>query len=144
MLRKPHNVSSVRKHPARSRPHTALSLQLKTGVFAPEILFDLLAYGLIGAGVDLGCFAVIVYGFGTRGFPSSLPTRALTSRSISGNGDLGLDSNKSINGDPGSRLVFRARSATFITMILCLLWLAFEVMDLRRSFFRMDRPGSER
>lgn len=56
---------------------------------------------------------------------------------------MGIDSNNSIGGDPGSRLVFRARAATFSTMIFCLLWLAFEVMDLRRSFFRMGRPGSE-
>lgn len=100
------------------KPHS-----LKVGVFAPEVLWDLLVYGLIGAGVDLGVFSIIVYGFG--------------------NGDLGIDSNNSIGGDPGSRLVFRARAATFSTMIFCLLWLAFEVMDLRRSFFRMGRPGSE-
>lgn len=61
-----------------------------------------------------------------------------------GNGDLGTNSNNSIDNDPGSRLVFRARSATFATMIFCLLWLAFEVMDLRRSFFHMGRAGTEK
>ena len=61
-----------------------------------------------------------------------------------GNGDLGTNSNNSIDNDPGSHLVFRARSATFATMIFCLLWLAFEVMDLRRSFFHMGRAGTEK
>lgn len=60
-----------------------------------------------------------------------------------GDGNLGVDSNNNINGDPGSRLVFRARSATFSTMVFVLLFLAFEVMDLRRSFFRMNRAGYE-
>ncbi|GAA5955283.1 hypothetical protein JCM8115_001902 [Rhodotorula mucilaginosa] len=101
------------------KPHN-----LKMGIFRPEILCDLLVYGVIGAAVDIGVFAVIVYGFG--------------------NGDLGTNSNNSIDNDPGSRLVFRARSATFATMIFCLLWLAFEVMDLRRSFFHMGRAGTEK
>ncbi|GAA5980884.1 hypothetical protein JCM10908_003901 [Rhodotorula pacifica] len=100
------------------KPHN-----LKMGVFRPEILCDLVVYGILGAAVDIGVFAVIVYGFG--------------------NGDLGTESNNNINGNPGSHMVFRARSATFATMIFCLLWLAFEVMDLRRSFFRMNRPGNE-
>jgi Na+-exporting ATPase len=34
------------------------------GIFRPEILCDLLVYGVIGAAVDIGVFAVIVYGFG--------------------------------------------------------------------------------
>merc|ERR1711959_559753 len=57
------------------------------GVFAPEVLLDILVYGLIGAAVDIGTFAVIVF---------------------------------------------------------CFLWLAFEMMDLRRSFFHMGRPGTEK
>ncbi|BGP42642.1 P-type ATPase [Rhodotorula kratochvilovae] len=103
LLRKPHN--------------------LKMGIFRPEILLDILVYGMIGAACDIGVFAVIVFGFG--------------------DGNLGVDSNNTINGDPGSHLVFRARSATFATMLFCLLWLAFEVMDLRRSFFHMGRPGTQ-
>lgn len=101
------------------KPHN-----LKMGVFAPEVLLDILVYGLIGAAVDIGTFAVIVFGFG--------------------DGNLGRNSNNEIDGDPGSRLVFRARSATFSTMVFCLLWLAFEMMDLRRSFFHMGRPGTEK
>ena len=101
------------------KPHN-----LKMGVFAPEVLLDILVYGIIGAAVDIGTFAIIVFGFG--------------------DGNLGRDSNNNINGDPGSELVFRARSATWATMVFCLLWLAFEMMDLRRSFFHMGRPGTEK
>ncbi|GAA5905034.1 hypothetical protein JCM8208_007665 [Rhodotorula glutinis] len=101
------------------KPHN-----LKMGVFAPEVLLDILVYGMIGAAVDIGTFAIIVFGFG--------------------DGNLGRDSNNNINGDPGSRLVFEARSATWATMVFCLLWLAFEMMDLRRSFFHMGRPGTEK
>ncbi|GJN93612.1 hypothetical protein Rhopal_006669-T1 [Rhodotorula paludigena] len=100
------------------KPHN-----LKLGVFRPEILLDILVYGIIGAAVDIAVFVIIVFGFG--------------------DGNLGTDSNNNINGDPGSRLVFRARSATFSTMVFVLLFLAFEVMDLRRSFFRMQRAGHE-
>ncbi|GAA5905503.1 uncharacterized protein JCM6883_005352 [Sporobolomyces salmoneus] len=50
-----------------------------------------------------------------------------------------VDSNNSRGN--GSELVFRARSATFATLTWICLLLAFEVMDLRRSFFRM-RPDS--
>jgi potassium/sodium efflux P-type ATPase len=92
------------------KPHN-----LKVGIFTPEVLIDIIVYGLIGAGVNLATFTLIVFGFG--------------------DGNLGIDSNNSI-GD-GSELVFRARSATFCTMTWCCLFLAFEVMDMRRSFFRM-------
>lgn len=117
------------------------------GIFRPEILCDLLVYGLIGAAVDIGVFAVIVYGFGKTVCPSCVAcyeSKLMHDSVASGNGDLGTNSNNSIDNDPGSRLVFRARSATFATMIFCLLWLAFEVMDLRRSFFHMGRPGTEK
>ncbi|GAA5829224.1 hypothetical protein JCM3766R1_001026 [Sporobolomyces carnicolor] len=91
----------------------------KMGPFTTEILMDMLAYGLAGAGCCLGTFSVIVFGFG--------------------DGNLGIDSNNS-RGD-GSDLVFRARSATFAALTWICLWLAFQVMDLRRSFFKM-RPDS--
>ncbi|GAA5877888.1 hypothetical protein JCM16303_000274 [Sporobolomyces ruberrimus] len=93
--------------------------KVKMGPFTAEILWDMLAYGLAGAACCLGTFSVIVFGFG--------------------DGNLGIDSNNS-RGD-GSDLVFRARSATFATLTWICLLLAFEVMDLRRSFFRM-RPES--
>ncbi|GAA6010971.1 hypothetical protein JCM11491_005889 [Sporobolomyces phaffii] len=91
----------------------------KMGPFTVEILLDMLAYGLVGAGCCLGTFAVIVFGFG--------------------DGNLGIDSNNS-RGD-GSDLVFRARSATFAALTWICLLLALQVMDLRRSYFHM-RPES--
>ncbi|GAA5854933.1 hypothetical protein JCM8547_004126 [Rhodosporidiobolus lusitaniae] len=95
------------------KPH-----KLKTGVFSLELLLDMLVYGILGAGCCLATFTIIVFGFG--------------------NGHLGTDSNNTINGDPGSLLVFQARSATFCSMVWICLLLAFEVMDFRRSFFRMQ------
>ena len=70
----------------RRKPHS-----LKTGIFTPEVLIDMLAYGIFGGVTCLGVFITIVWGFG--------------------NGNLGTDSNNTI-GD-GSELVFKARSATF-------------------------------
>lgn len=93
------------------------------GVFAPEIIIDILVYGLVGAGCCLGVFTLIVFHWG--------------------NGDLGIDSNNNISGNPGSQLVFEARSATFATMVWILLFLAFECMDLRRSLFKMDRTPEQ-
>ncbi|KAJ7282813.1 sodium transport ATPase 5 [Mycena rebaudengoi] len=99
----------------RRKPH-----DLKVGVFSKEVLADMMWYGVSGAGCCLSVFTLIVWGWG--------------------NGNLGIDSNNSI-GD-GSDLVFRARSATFATMTWICLLLAFEVMDMRRSFFRM-KPKTE-
>ncbi|GAA6016833.1 hypothetical protein JCM10207_003267 [Rhodosporidiobolus poonsookiae] len=91
--------------------------KLKMGVFKLEMILDMLVYGLIGAAMCLGVFCTIVFGFG--------------------DGNLGRNSNNEIGGDPGSELVFEARSATFATMVWICLFLAFEVMDMRRSFFNM-------
>ncbi|BGP26918.1 Ca2+-transporting ATPase [Rhodotorula toruloides] len=103
----------------RRKPHN-----LKMGVFAPEIIIDILVYGLVGAGCCLGVFTLIVFHWG--------------------NGDLGIDSNNNISGNAGSQLVFEARSATFATMVWILLFLAFECMDLRRSLYKMDRSPDHR
>ncbi|GAA6059832.1 hypothetical protein JCM10212_003744 [Sporobolomyces blumeae] len=92
---------------------------VKMGPFTLEIIADMVAYGFAGAACCLGTFTLIVFGFG--------------------DGEFGIDSNNS-RGD-GSGLVFRARSATFATLTWICLLLAFEVMDLRRSFFFM-RPDS--
>ncbi|GAA5980349.1 hypothetical protein JCM5350_000952 [Sporobolomyces pararoseus] len=91
----------------------------KMGPFTWEIIADMIGYGIAGAACCIGTFTVIVFGFG--------------------DGNLGIDSNATEGN--GSELVFRARSATFATITWICLILAFEVMDLRRSFFRM-RPDS--
>ncbi|KAL8290177.1 hypothetical protein RQP46_003116 [Phenoliferia psychrophenolica] len=85
---------------------------LKKGVFTWEILADMGLYGCIGAALCLANFALVVYQFG--------------------DGDLGVDSNNTLS---GSDTVFRARSATFATLTWISLLLAFEVTDLRQSFF---------
>ncbi|SCV73434.1 BQ2448_7360 [Microbotryum intermedium] len=100
----------------RRKPHS-----LKTGIFTPEVLIDMVVYGIFGGATCLGAFIVIVWGFG--------------------DGNLGIDSNNSI-GD-GSELVFKARSATFATMTWNCLFLAWFVKDLRRSLFKL-RDNSER
>ncbi|KAM0746879.1 potassium/sodium eff [Meredithblackwellia eburnea MCA 4105] len=93
----------------RRKPHS-----MKMGVFTWEILADMAVYGLIGAGLCLANFTLVVWGFN--------------------DGNLGVDSNNTI-GD-GSITVFRARSATFATLTWLSLFMAFEVTDLRRSYFR--------
>lgn len=92
----------------------------KMGPFTWEVMADMLAYGIAGAACCIGTFTIIVFGFG--------------------DGNLGIDSNAS-RGD-GSDLVFRGRSGTFATTTWICLILAFEVMDMRRSFFYM-RPQSD-
>ncbi|GAA5917379.1 hypothetical protein JCM6882_006344 [Rhodosporidiobolus microsporus] len=101
----------------KRKPHN-----LKMGVFRPEMILDMIVYGIIGAACCLAVFSIIVFGVG--------------------DGNLGTNSNNAIDGDPGSALVFRARSATFCAMTWICLFIAFEVMDLRRSFFNMkdDTP----
>ncbi|GAA5979844.1 hypothetical protein JCM11641_002712 [Rhodosporidiobolus odoratus] len=103
----------------KRKPHN-----LKMGIFKPEILLDMVVYGIIGAACSIGVFVLIVFGFG--------------------DGNLGRNSNDNINGDPGSHLVFEARSATFAAITWICLFLAFEVMDMRRSFFKMQEETDHR
>lgn len=92
---------------------------LKTGVFSLELLCDMAAYGLWIAALSLGSFALVVFGFG--------------------GGELGNACNASYSAD--CDLVFRARSTAFAGITWMSLFLAWEMMDMRRSFFRM-RPDS--
>ena len=88
---------------------------LKRGIFTAEVVVDMLAYGLWMAALCLAAFALVVFAFG--------------------DGDLGVDCNATY----GARCttVFRARATTFVCMTWFALFLAWEVVDLRRSFFRM-------
>nr|AAZ04389.1 putative P-type ATPase sodium pump [Torulaspora delbrueckii] len=88
----------------------------KSGVFTWEVIIDMFAYGIIIAASCMGTFTSILYG--------------------KENGELGYNCNADDN--PTCHGVFRARSATFATMTWCALILAWEVIDLRRSFFRMQ------
>ena len=96
-------------------------VSLKRGVFAVEVMLDMLVYGLLIATLCLCSFILVLYGFG--------------------DGDLGLRCNE----DYSERCdtVFRARATCFAVLTWLALFLAWEVVSMRRSFFRMQ-PGSKR
>jgi potassium/sodium efflux P-type ATPase len=92
---------------------------LKRGIFSIEIMIDMLVYGLIIATLCLSSFVLVLYPWG--------------------GGQIGFRCNESI-GD-GCDTIFRARATCFATITWFSVFLAWEVIDMRRSFFRMQ-PGS--
>lgn len=88
----------------------------KHGIFTWECIIDMFAYGIIMACSCMATFVSILYG--------------------KEDGNLGAACDQSYNSS--CRGVFRARSATFATMTWCALILAWEVVDMRRSFFKMQ------
>ncbi|KAJ5042145.1 uncharacterized protein L3040_004702 [Drepanopeziza brunnea f. sp. 'multigermtubi'] len=94
---------------------------LKTGVFTMEIMVDMLVYGLWMAALCLSSFSVVLFGFN--------------------DGKFGIGCNDSI--DQGCYNVFRARATTFVCMTWFSLFLAWEMVNMRRSFFRMQ-PKSKK
>lgn len=88
----------------------------KHGIFTWECIIDMFAYGIIMACACMGTFTSIIYG--------------------KEGGNLGSDCND--KDSAACHGVFRARSATFATMTWCALILAWEVVDMRRSFFKMQ------
>ncbi|CCD22723.1 putative Na(+)-exporting P-type ATPase ENA5 NDAI_0A05680 [Naumovozyma dairenensis CBS 421] len=86
----------------------------KAGIFTWEVIIDMFSYGILMAACCMGAFTSIIYGKDA--------------------GNLGINCNKGYN--ETCHDVFRARSAAFATMTWCALILAWEVVDLRRSFFR--------
>ncbi|KAM3505207.1 hypothetical protein MY10362_003095 [Beauveria mimosiformis] len=96
---------------------------LKQGVFTPELLVDMVVYGLWMAALCICSFIVVLYGFGR------------------GAADLGDDCNN--NYHESCKVVFRARATTFACLTWFALFLAWEMVNLRRSFFRMQ-PKSKR
>ena len=94
---------------------------LKTGIFTPEFFVDMLVYGAWIAMLCLASFTLVVYGFG--------------------NGSLGSSCNESYSAECDT--VFRARATTFACLTWFALFLAWELVDMRRSFFRMQ-PGSKK
>ncbi|KAF4544872.1 ATPase P-type K/Mg/Cd/Cu/Zn/Na/Ca/Na/H-transporter [Lasiodiplodia theobromae] len=99
---------------------------LKTGVFTPELLVDMIVYGLWISVLCLGSFSLVLWGFG--------------------DGSLGENCNNSYSnsmGEPICDTVFRARATTFACLTWFALFLAWEMVDMRRSFFRMQ-PNSKR
>ncbi|KAL1796493.1 hypothetical protein ACET3X_005033 [Alternaria dauci] len=94
---------------------------LKTGIFTMEFLVDMVVYGLWVTLLCLASFVLVVFGFG--------------------DGELGEGCNETYSDQ--CELVFRARACTFACLTWFALFLAWEMVDMRRSFFRMQ-PGSKR
>ena len=90
------------------------------GVFTWEVMLDMAVYGFWAAILCLASFSLVVFGFG--------------------DGNLGTNCNNTIQGDCG--LVYRARATTFTCLTWFALFLAWEMVNMRRSFFRMQ-PGSK-
>lgn len=93
---------------------------LKTGIFTVEVMVDMLVYGLWMAALCLTSFSLVLFGFG--------------------DGDLGSGCNDSYS--EACDGVFRARATTFVCLTWFALFLAWEMVSMRRSFFRMQ-PNSK-
>lgn len=88
-------------------------------------MIDMVVYGLWIAALCLSAFVIVLYGF-AYGNTGRIPAR-------------GCNNNYSSECDA----VFRARATCFACLTWFSIFLAWEMIDLRRSFFRMQ-PGSKR
>lgn len=93
---------------------------LRFGIFTIEAMIDLVVYGCWMAVLCLATFSLIVYKWG--------------------GGNLGNDCNSQFA--DACETVFRARGATFTVMTWFSLFLAWEVVHMRNSFFRMDADAT--
>lgn len=89
---------------------------LKRGVFSLELMCDMLVYGLWMSALCISSFVLVMFGFG--------------------DGNFGDDCN--IAYSDRCDTVFRARATTFVSMTWFALFLAWEMVDMRRSFFHME------
>lgn len=96
-------------------------VSLQKGIFSMEVIVDMLVYGLWMATLCLSAFSIVLFGFG--------------------DGNLGVNCNDHYSEQCDH--VFRARATTFVCLTWFALFLAWEMVDMRRSFFRMQ-PGSRR
>ncbi|PNS20119.1 potassium/sodium efflux P-type ATPase, fungal-type [Sphaceloma murrayae] len=96
-------------------------VSLKRGVFTFEVMLDMLVMGLWMSALCLSSFLLVMFYWGDGVF-----------------GDM---CNASYS--PECDTVFRARATTFVSLTWFALFLAWEVVDMRRSFFRMQ-PDSTR
>ncbi|KAL8676901.1 MAG: hypothetical protein Q9186_006631 [Xanthomendoza sp. 1 TL-2023] len=94
---------------------------LKQGIFTVEIVVDMLVYGLWMAALCLSSFSLVLFGFG----------------------DGGLGNNCNDRYSEECDTVFRARATTFVSLTWFALFLAWEMVNMRRSFFRME-PHSKK
>ncbi|KAF5021603.1 hypothetical protein F66182_6350 [Fusarium sp. NRRL 66182] len=91
---------------------------LKRGVFTTELLVDMVVYGLWMSALCLASFVLVLYGFGN------------------GQADIGDNCNNQYS--ESCEVIFRARSTTFACLTWFALFLAWEMVNMRRSFFRMQ------
>lgn len=89
---------------------------LKRGIFTNELIVDTIAYGVWMSALCLSSFSLVAYGWG--------------------DGIQGLGCNESYSAQCDT--VFRARATCFVSMTWFSLFLAWELMNFRRSFFRMQ------
>ncbi|KAB5581026.1 hypothetical protein GE09DRAFT_949977 [Coniochaeta sp. 2T2.1] len=99
---------SASKHVLNRPPHS-----LKHGVFTPEFVADLVAYGVIMAICLLSSFIIVIFGFY--------------------DGNFGSDCN--LRYSPSCEGVFRARSTCYSAMMWIFVFFAWELVDSRLSFF---------
>ncbi|OQD62679.1 hypothetical protein PENPOL_c011G03717 [Penicillium polonicum] len=98
--------------------------QSKQGIFTWEVIIDIMVYGIWTAALCLSAFSIRMWGFG--------------------DGNLARGCNKEWSEEiKDCELVFRARATTFVCLTWFALFLAWEMVNLRRSFFRMQ-PKSKK
>ncbi|KAL3450316.1 hypothetical protein BJX65DRAFT_11426 [Aspergillus insuetus] len=95
--------------------------QAKQGIFTWEVIVDIIVYGFWTAALCLSAFSLRMWGFG--------------------DGNLGSGCNREYSEQ--CELVFRARATTFVCLTWFALFLAWEMVNMRLSFFRMQ-PDSKK
>ncbi|KAL4916017.1 hypothetical protein BDW62DRAFT_212310 [Aspergillus aurantiobrunneus] len=98
--------------------------QSKKGIFTWEVIVDILVYGIWTAALCLAAFSVRMWGFG--------------------DGNLARGCNKEWSEEiKDCELVFKARATTFVCLTWFALFLAWEMVNMRRSFFRMQPKSNK-
>lgn len=98
--------------------------QSKQGIFTWEVIIDIMVYGVWTAALCLAAFSIRMWGFG--------------------DGNLARGCNQEWSEEiKDCELVFRARATTFVCLTWFALFLAWEMVNMRRSFFRMQ-PKSKK
>ncbi|ODM22482.1 hypothetical protein SI65_00070 [Aspergillus cristatus] len=95
--------------------------QSKKGIFTWEVIIDILVYGIWTAALCLAAFSIRMWGFG--------------------DGNLASGCNRRWSAECDE--VFHARATTFVCRTWLALFLAWEMVNMRRSFFRME-PKSKK
>lgn len=115
MDRPPHDANRGVFTTGTAHPES-VTLSQEPDSFHPEILVDMLVYGIIAGAICLASFVPVIFGFGS--------------------GDLGAGGCN--DSRPGCEVVFRARATCFATMSWVALLLAWQVVNMRRSLFYMQ------